>query len=78
MANPRRAGDSVGLIALVVFAVLFGLGGLVFASQATAGVAAIAVGCLLAILARIVQAGRQHEEVMETRRQLSPFERQQP
>jgi hypothetical protein len=70
--------DRAGTIFLVVLALLFGLGGLVFASEATAGVAAIAFGCLLAILARIEQAGRHHNEAMAARREMSPFERQQP
>ncbi|HVJ24242.1 MAG TPA: hypothetical protein VM756_09945 [Burkholderiales bacterium] len=70
--------DRSGTIMLVVVAVLFGVGGLVFASQATGGVAAIALGCLFAILARISQAGRHHEESMRARANLSPFERHQP
>ena len=69
--------DRVGTIFLIALALLFGFGGLLFASEATGGVAAIALGCLLAILARIEQAGRHHRETMDARRELSPFERQQ-
>jgi hypothetical protein len=43
-------------ILLVILAVLVGCGGLLFLSNATAGVGIIAFGCLLAILARIAQA----------------------
>jgi len=69
--------DNAGTVVLIVFAVLFGLGGLVFASEATSGVAVIAFGCLLAIFARIAQAGRHHDETMKAREQRAPFERQQ-
>jgi hypothetical protein len=41
---------------LIVFAVLAGVAGLLFMSQATTGVGLIAFGCLLAILGRIAQA----------------------
>jgi hypothetical protein len=41
---------------LIVFALLAGVLGLVFASQATIGTALVGFGCLLAILARITQA----------------------
>lgn len=47
-------------ILLVVGAVLLGLAGLLELSQATLGVGLIALACLLAILARIEQATRQH------------------
>lgn len=68
--------DRTATIVLVVLSLLFGFGGLLFASEATGGVAAIALGCLFAILARIEQAGRHHKELMADRQQLSPFERQ--
>lgn len=45
---------------LIIFAVGFGLFGLVFLSQATSGVGLIAFGCLLAICARIAQAASHH------------------
>ena len=61
--------DRSGTILLVVGSVLFGIGGLFFATQATAGIAAIAFACLLAIFARIEQAGRHHNELMAPRRQ---------
>jgi hypothetical protein len=47
---------------LVVLAVLSGLGGLGTMSQATMGVAFIAGGCLLGILARIAQAAVHQEK----------------
>jgi hypothetical protein len=43
---------------LIVLAVCAGVVGLFMASQATVGVAFVGVGCLLAILARIAQAGQ--------------------
>ena len=45
---------------LVCLAVLAGLVGLAFSSEATFGVSVVACGCLLAILARISQAAHQH------------------
>lgn len=51
---------------LVIMAVLSGLAGLGSLSNATMGVGGIAAGCLLAILARMVQAGDQHAETLET------------
>ena len=49
------------LSALLVFlALAAGFIGLVFSSQATAGVAIVAVGCLLAIFARMAQASHHH------------------
>lgn len=48
---------------LMVIAVLCGLGGLVFASQATLGLALIGFGCLLLLLARMEQAYRYHHEL---------------
>lgn len=47
--------------ALIVLAVLAGGLGLLLASQATVGVAVVGFGCLLAILARIVQADHHHK-----------------
>lgn len=82
---PRRAGDSVGVVLLVVFSVLFAIAGFVFSSNATSGTVTMAFACLLAIFARIAQAGRQHEELLAPRRQaqappvpeLSPAEREE-
>lgn len=54
--------DRTGTIILVVVAVLFGIAGLFFLSEATTGVGLLAFGCLLAIMARIAQAGAQHQE----------------
>ena len=68
--------DRSGTILLVIVSVLFGIGGLFFASQATAGVAAITFACLLAIFARIEQAGRHHNELMAPRRQALEAEHQ--
>ena len=53
--------------ALVGFAIFAAaLGGLLL-SQATAGVGAIGVGCLVAIIARIVEADAQHKEITHGR-----------
>ncbi len=41
---------------IMMIACLFGVGGLLFLSQATSGVGLIAFGCLLGIVARIIQA----------------------
>lgn len=43
--------------------------GLISLSQATSGVGGIAIGCLLAIVARIAQAGHHHKKLLE---QLEP------
>jgi hypothetical protein len=62
---------------LQAFAVIAGLAGLLFMSQATAGVGLIGFGCLLMILARIQQAERHHKAAaaaLEGR--LSPYELQ--
>ena len=48
---------------LIVLAVLASILGLVLASQATLGVAFVAMGCLFAILARIQQAHMYHREL---------------
>jgi hypothetical protein len=71
---PRFEPDRTGTIALVVLSLLLAVLGLVLMSQATAGVGIIAFGCLVAILARIAQAGRHHNELKELRREQSPFE----
>lgn len=47
---------------LMVVALIAGLVGLVMSSQATSGVAIIAFGCLIAIVARLVQADKHHRE----------------
>lgn len=49
-------------VLLVVVAVIAGLIGLLFSSEATAGVAIISFACLLAIFARISQAAAQHQK----------------
>jgi hypothetical protein len=54
---------------LLVAAVFAGALGLMFTSEATLGVGVIALGCLCAILARIAQAGRHHNELMAPRRE---------
>ena len=51
---------------LVILAILSGVGGLGTMSQATMGVAFIAGGCLLGILARIAQAAA-HQEKQQDR-----------
>ena len=53
---------------LVILSLVFGAGGLIFASQATGGVAAICVGCLFAILARIAQASIHHAQDVAARK----------
>ena len=45
-------------------ALITGLLGLVSLSNATAGIGGIAFGCLLAILARLIQAQRHHAQLM--------------
>jgi hypothetical protein len=50
--------------ALVVMALLGTVAGILFASQATAGVALVSASCLLAILARMAQASAHHEALM--------------
>lgn len=51
---------------LLAVSILLGLGGLVFLSNATTGVGLIALACLVAIIARIVQAGQQHAAILKT------------
>lgn len=50
---------------LIVGAVAFGAGGVLMLSQATLGVGLICVGCLSGILARIVQATVDHQQILE-------------
>lgn len=52
---------------LIVLALIAGFFGVVFASQATIGVALVGIGCIFAILARIRQA-----QYYELGRQLPP------
>ena len=52
------------MAALVVLALLAGIVGFMFLSQATTGVGIIALACLVAILARVVQAAEQHKELL--------------
>lgn len=49
-----------GMVLLVTVAVVLATVGLLMLSSATIGVGLIAVGCLLAILARLVQASLHH------------------
>jgi pyrimidine deaminase RibD-like protein len=48
----------------IVLAVLFLLGGMANASEATLGAVLVATGGVLAVFARIVQAGEQHKELL--------------
>lgn len=52
------------MAALVVLALLGGIMGFMFLSQATTGVGIIAFACLIAILARVAQAAEQHKELL--------------
>lgn len=54
---------------LIALALLAGGVGIMFASEATFGVAAVAVGCLLAILARIAQAASHRSDEVRRRNQ---------
>jgi hypothetical protein len=47
---------------LLMFSMIIGVIGLLFASQATAGPTIVAFACLLAIYARCAQADQQHKE----------------
>ena len=49
---------------LVTLGVLVGFGGVLFLSNATSGVGAIGLGCLLCICARLAQSAEQHKAVM--------------
>jgi hypothetical protein len=59
-------GARVWLV-LSAFALIIGL---LFSSQATSGVAIIGSACLFGIFARIDQAARHHEEMIEALRQI--------
>jgi hypothetical protein len=52
-------------VLLVVIAVLTAIFGAASLSQATMGVGIICIGCFIAILARIVQASVQHNELLK-------------
>lgn len=56
----RRSGDTGILVGLSVIACVVGL---LLLSNATAGVGVLALALLLAVFARIVQAGHQHREL---------------
>ena len=64
-------------VILVMIAVLAGAVGLLLTSEATLGVAIIALGCLAGILARLAQAAWHRNDYLKRRQRLSPFERQQ-
>jgi hypothetical protein len=51
-------------IFLVVLGLLVVLGGILSLTQATLGVGLIAIGCFLAILARLAQAEVQHRKTL--------------
>ena len=51
-------------IFLVILGILVVLGGILSLTQATMGVGLIAIGCFLAILARLAQAEAQHRQVL--------------
>lgn len=51
-------------MAISVLALLVGIVGILFASQATMGVAIVGFACLLAIVGRIQQASVQHKELL--------------
>jgi len=51
-------------IFLVILGLLVVLGGILSLTQATLGVGLIAIGCLLAILARLAQAEAQHRKTL--------------
>lgn len=57
-----------GISMLLILAILGGSGsialGLLFASEATVGVALIGLGCFCAICGRIFQAAYQHKELL--------------
>ncbi len=52
-------------IVLIVISSVAGLIGLLFLSEATAGVGMIAFGCLFGVFARLYQAHEQHKEIMK-------------
>ena len=49
---------------LVIVALLVALGGALLLSSATTGVGLFAAACLIAILARLAQSSRQHQDIM--------------
>lgn len=51
--------------ALVGLSLLLWFFGFAMLTQATQGVGAVAMACLIAILARVAQAGEQHRAVMK-------------
>jgi hypothetical protein len=57
---------------LLVFALLGGIVGFMFLSNATTGVGIIAFSCLIAILARVAQAAEQHREIKAILEQRTP------
>jgi hypothetical protein len=52
------------MAALLVLALLGGIAGFMFLSEATTGVGIIAFACLIGILARVAQAAEQHKELL--------------
>ena len=52
------------VVLLIVLSLAVAGIGLLMSSQATIGVAFIGGGCLLAVLARIAQAARQHDQLV--------------
>jgi Flp pilus assembly protein TadB len=67
----RQGGDSalrqVLLIALVVGVVLCLVAGVMWLTTVALGVGVLIAGCLLGILAHILQAGLQHDKRMEAK-----------
>lgn len=59
------AGTGAGLPILLAVSILFVVGGMMSLSQATLGVGSVAIGCAFGIFARIVQAGRQHQAMID-------------
>jgi protein-S-isoprenylcysteine O-methyltransferase Ste14 len=62
LAQPERYGMTTGPILLLLLAVCVGVFGLLFSSQASAGPAVVGFGCLLAIVARMLQAQAHHRQ----------------
>ena len=54
------------LIFLIIVAVILGIAGLLFLSEATTGVGLIGLACLAGILARLIQAA-EHQDRLEKR-----------
>jgi len=65
-ANPVTTMPN-GAYLLLLLAILIGLAGLLFASQASIGAAIVGFACLLGIWARIWQAAVHHSEIMRER-----------